>query len=46
MLEFLALGSDPVAAKAVAQELGGVAYLADAAIESGGTQARPFASLP
>ncbi len=45
MLEFLALGSDPVAAKAVAQDLGGVAYLADAAVEAGGTQARPFASI-
>lgn len=41
MLEFLALGSDPAAAKAVAQELGGVAYLSSAGLGDG----RPFASI-
>ncbi len=40
MLEFLALGSDPAAAKAVAQELGGTAYLS-----SGSSEGRPFASI-
>ena len=40
MLEFLALGSDPEAAKAVAQQLGGVAYLS-----TSGGEGRPFASI-
>ncbi len=40
MLEFLALGSDPAAAKALAQELGGIAYLS-----TGDSAGRPFASL-
>jgi len=40
MLEFLALGSDPAAAKAVAQELGGIALCSN-----GGGGDRPFASV-
>ncbi len=41
MLEFLALGSDPDAAKAVARATGGVAYLSTHADQDG----RPFASV-
>lgn len=40
MLEFVALGSDPIVGRAVAQELGGVAYVAERPDPD-----RPFASL-